>query len=83
MKEGDEHKLTFRTRYGLFEPTVMQFGTTHATADFQGYINHTIREAVNDIASAYRDDILIYSDSEDEHVDHVKWVMQSLLEASL
>ena len=83
MKEGDEHKLTFRTRYGLFEPTAMQFGTTHATADCQGYIDNTIREALDDFASAYRDDILIYSDSEDEHVDHVKWVMQSLLEASL
>jgi hypothetical protein len=45
VKEGDEHKLAFRTRYGLFEPTVMQFGTTNATAEFQSCINNTIREA--------------------------------------
>ena len=38
---------------------------------------------MDDFASAYLDDILIYSDSEEEHVEHVKWVMQRLLEASL
>jgi hypothetical protein len=35
VKEGDEHKLAFWTRYGLYEPTVMQFGTTNAPGDFQ------------------------------------------------
>jgi len=34
VKEGDEPKLAFRTRYGLFEPMAMQFGTTNAPADF-------------------------------------------------
>jgi len=76
VKEGDEHRLAFRTRYGIFEPTVMQFGTTNALADFQGYINNAIREALDDFASAYLDDVLIYSDSEEEHVSHVKWIMQ-------
>jgi len=83
VKEGDEHKLAFRTRYGLYEHTVMQFGTTNAPADFQGYINNAFREALDDFASAYLDDILIYSDSEEEHVGHVKWIMQRLLEAGL
>jgi hypothetical protein len=68
----DEHKLAFRTRYGLFEPTVMQFGTTNAPADFQRYINNAIREALDDFASAYLDDVLIYSDSEEEHVGQLK-----------
>jgi hypothetical protein len=35
LKEGEEHKLDFWTRYGLFEPLVMQFGTTNAPADCQ------------------------------------------------
>ena len=83
VKEGDEHKLAFGTRYVLYEPTVMQFGTTNAPADFQGYINNAIREALDDFALAYLDDVLIYSDSEEEHVSHVKWIMQRLLEAGL
>jgi hypothetical protein len=83
VTEGDEHNLAFRTRYGLYKPTVMQFGTTYAPADFQGYINNAIREALDDFASAYLYDVLIYSDSEEEHVGHVKWIMQRLLEAGL
>jgi len=76
VKDGDEHKLAFRTRYGLFEPTVMQFGTTNAPADFQGYINDGIQEALDEFASAYLDDVLIYSNSEEEHEGHVEWIMQ-------
>jgi len=83
VKKGDEHKLAFRTRYGLYEPTVMQFGTTNAPADFQGYINNAMREALDNFASAYLDDVLIYSNSEEEHVEHVKWIMQRLLDAGL
>ena len=83
VKDGDQHKLAFQTRYGLYEPTVMQFGTTNAPADFQGYINNAIREALDDFASAYWDEVLIYSDSKEEHVGHVKWIMQWLLDAGL
>jgi hypothetical protein len=75
VKEGDEHQLAFHTRYRLYEPTVMQFGTTNAPADFQGYINNAMREALDDFASAYLDDVLIYSDSEEEHIGHVQWIM--------
>jgi len=83
VKEEDEHKLAFRTRYGLFELTVMQLGTTNAPADFQGYINNAIREALDDFASANLENVRIYRDSEEEHVGHVKWVMQRVLEAGL
>jgi len=79
----DEHKLAFRTRYGLFEPTVVQFGITNAPAAFQGSINNTKRKALDDFTWAYLDDILVYSNSEEEHVEHVKWIIQRLLEAGL
>jgi len=61
----------------------MQFGMTNASMGVQGYINDTIREAFDDCASAYLDVIVIYSDSEEEHVDHVKYVMKRLLDAGL
>jgi len=83
VKEGDEHKLAFRTRYGLFEPLVMQFGTTNAPGDFQRYINDTIREALYHFAPAYLDNILIYRNSIEEHEEHVKWMMERLLNAGL
>jgi hypothetical protein len=71
VQEGDKQKLAFLTRYGLFEPLLMQFGTMNAPADFQGYINKAITEALDDFALAYLDDGLIYTYSEEEHVAHI------------
>jgi hypothetical protein len=51
-------------------------------AEFQGYINNTIREALDDFASAYLDDVLIHSNSDKEHVGLVKWIIEHLLEAA-
>jgi hypothetical protein len=49
VKEQADHKLPFRTRYGLYEPIVLQYGTTIAPADFKGSINNAIREALDDL----------------------------------
>jgi len=83
VKEGDEHNLLIRTRYRLFKPQVLQFRTPNAPADLQGNINNSIREALDDFASTYLDDRLIYSNSDEEHVEHVKWLMQHLMNAGL
>jgi hypothetical protein len=83
LKAGDEDQLAFRTWYGLFEPAVMQFGTTNAPADFQGYINNAIGEALHDFATAYLDDVLIYRNAKEEHVGNLKWIIQCLLDAGL
>jgi len=71
VKAGDEHKLAFQTSYALFKPTVMQFGTTNGPADFQGYIIDASKEALDDVALGYLDDVLIYCDSEVEHFGRV------------
>lgn len=71
-KDGDDSKLSIRTWYGLFEPTVMQFGNTNAPSDFMEYINNTIREACDDFVSANLDAIFKYSNSEEEHEEHVQ-----------
>lgn len=60
---------------------MVQFRATNAPAELPDYINNAIREALDDFASAYLDDGLIYCDSEDEHVGHVIWIMNQLLEA--
>jgi len=67
----------------LFKATVIQLGMTNAPADFQCYINDPIREALDDFPSAYLDHDPIYSDSGEEHVEHINWIMQRLLEAEL
>jgi len=83
LNAGNEHKLDFRTSCGLCEPIVLQFETTNAPADFQGYINITIRGALDNFAMVYLDDILIYSNSVEEYEEHFKWVMKQFMEAGL
>jgi len=83
IKEGDEYKTAFRTRYGQFEYRVMPFGLTNAPATFQAYIDDCLRPYIDDFAVCYLDDILIYSTNEKEHEDHVRKVLQRLQEFGL
>ena len=61
MKEGEEWKTAFRTRYGHYEYTVMPFGLTNAPATCQEVVNETLREFLGRFVIAYVDDILIYT----------------------
>ena len=83
IKEGDEWKTAFKTRYGLFEYMVMPFGLANAPATFQAYIHKALGHLVDSICIVYLDDILIYSKDETEHEKHVKMVLQRLREYAL
>ena len=72
IKEGDEWKTAFRTRYGHFEYQVMPFGLFNAPASFQGYINKILAEKLDIFVIVYQDDILIYiKDPGQGHVEAV------------
>ena len=71
MKAGDEWKTAFRTRDSLFESLVMPFGLTNAPATFQNFINIALAPYLENFATAYPDDILLYSNNLQEHQDHV------------
>ncbi|KAI7759627.1 hypothetical protein LZL87_014268 [Fusarium oxysporum] len=71
IKEGDEWKTAFRTRFGLFEYLVMPFGLTNAPATFQRMINSVLRQYLDIFVVYYLDDILIFLNSEEEHKEHV------------
>ena len=62
IKEGDEWKTAFRTRYGYFEDQVMPFGLSNAPASLQGYINKILEEKLNIFVIMYLDDIFIYTE---------------------
>jgi hypothetical protein len=67
IREGDEWKTAFRTRYGHFEYTVMPFGLTNAPAQFQALINETLQGLVDVSCIVYLDNILIFSDTIEQH----------------
>ena len=83
IREGDEWKTAFRTRYGHFEYLVMPFGLTNAPATFQAYINRVLRGLVDDCCIVYLDDILIFSQSEEEHRRHLELICERLRQAEL
>lgn len=80
---GEEWKTAFRTRYGHFEYLVMPFGLTNAPATFQSYINTALRTALDKFSIAFIDDILVYSETLEEHIQHVRQILQILLDHGL
>lgn len=83
IKKGDEWKTAFRTRYGHFEYLVMPMGLTNAPATFQGFINSILKDLIDLGVIVYIDDILIYSETEEEHVRLVREVLSRLKEYGL
>jgi hypothetical protein len=81
--EEDEDLTTFRTRYGSYKSRVLPFGLTNGPSTFQRFMNETLWDFLHKFAVAYMDDILIYSQTKEEHICHVKQVLQKLREAAL
>ncbi|KAF8736561.1 hypothetical protein RHS02_06280, partial [Rhizoctonia solani] len=79
IKEGDEWKTAFRTKYGLFEYLVMPFGLTNAPAAFQHFMNDLFRDLIDVTVVIYLDDILIFSEDPEEHPAHVREVLSRLM----
>jgi hypothetical protein len=76
-------KTAFVTKYGLNEFTVMSFGVTNAPAFFMNLMNSVFMDYLDKFVVVFIDDILIYSQSEEEHVDHLKMVLQRLRDHQL
>jgi hypothetical protein len=80
IKEGDEWKTAFKTRYSHYKYLVMPFRLANAPATFQSYIHQALGGLVNRTCVVYLNNILIYSENEDDHNRHVKEVLNRLVE---
>lgn len=83
INESDVHKTAFNTRFGHFEWLVLCFGLTSAPATFQTLMNSIFHDMISSCVLVYLDDILIYSKTIDDHVAHVRAVLERLSEHDL
>ena len=78
VRENDISKTGFRTRYGHFEFTVMPFGLTNALPAYMDLMHRVFQPYLDQFVMVFVDEILIYFQSEDEHEDHLRIVLQAL-----
>ena len=79
IKKGDEWKAAFVTNKGLFEPQVMFFGLTNSPATFQALMNTIFADLIaKGKVAVYLDDILIFTQTLEEHRRIVNEVLQRL-----
>lgn len=69
--EGDEWKTAFNTPLSHVEYLVIPFGLTNAHAVFQALVNDALRDMITQSLFVYLDDILIFSETKEEHVQDV------------
>ncbi|GKD00702.1 putative reverse transcriptase domain-containing protein [Tanacetum coccineum] len=83
VHKDDIPKTAFRTRYGHFEFNVMHFGLTNAPTIFMDLMNRVCRPYLDKLVIVFIDDILIYSKTQEEHVGHLRLVLELLKKEKL
>ncbi|XP_042300045.1 uncharacterized protein LOC121917995, partial [Sceloporus undulatus] len=82
LRPEDREKTAFATPKGLFQFTRMPFGLHGAAATFQRLMDRVL-QGLEFCAAAYIDDIIIFSDSWEEHIEHLTKVLGALRAAGL
>lgn len=80
IDELDCPKTAFRTHIGHYEYKVLCFGLTNAPATFQAVMNNIFQPYLNKFVTVYLDDILVFSNTQEEHFEHLRKALQVLKE---
>ena len=83
IADGDRQKTAFTTPFGLYEFTRLPFGLNSAPGVFQATMTRVLSDLLWTICVVYIDDILIYSDTWEEHLEAIDKVLQRLIQANL
>ena len=82
MDEKDKEKTAFACHKGLFEFNIMPFGLSNAPAVFQELMS-VVLQGCNDFSTAYLDDIMIFSPTLEEHLEHICVIFDRLRQHNL
>jgi hypothetical protein len=78
IRSEDVPKMIFVTCYGQYEFTMMPFGLTNAPSYFMNLMNKVFLEELDKFVIVFIDDILVYSQSVEEHGHHLRIVLEQL-----
>ncbi|GBG92518.1 hypothetical protein CBR_g55791 [Chara braunii] len=81
IRPQDRYQTAFKTRYGHFEWVVMPFGLTNAPATFQAAMTTEFHAVLDRFVLVYLDDSLVYSQTLEEHLEHLRRVLETLRSA--
>jgi hypothetical protein len=83
IRPSDIPKTAFITKYGLYEFMVMSFGLMNVPAYFMYLMNSVFMDYLDKFVVVSIDDILVYSQNEQEHEEHLRKVLQRLRDCQL
>ena len=75
IRESDRYKIAFTKPFGHYEWNVMPFGLKNAPSEFQNIMNE-IFNLFSNHSIVYIDDVLIFSESIEQHWKHLRTFLQ-------